>query len=39
MAKAPGVTKAAQDGDDVVVEVGSGRYAFGYDAAPIATAP
>ena len=32
-AKAAGVAKAAQDGDDVVVEVGSGRYEFAYDAA------
>ena len=33
VAKAAGVTKATQDGDDVVVEVGSGRYEFAYDAA------
>ena len=36
MATAPGVTRAAQDGDDVVVEVGSGRYQFGYDGARLA---
>lgn len=29
---APGVRKAVQAGADVVVEVGSGRYAFAYDA-------
>jgi alpha-L-rhamnosidase len=33
VAKAAGVSKAAPDGDDVVVEVGSGRYEFSYDAA------
>ena len=33
VAKAAGVAKAAQDGDDVVVEVGSGKYEFAYDAA------
>ena len=36
VAKAAGVTKAAQDGDDVVIEVGSGRYEFAYDAARLA---
>ena len=34
VASAPGVTRAAQDGEDVVVEVGSGQYAFAYDAGP-----
>ncbi|MFN8094517.1 MAG: family 78 glycoside hydrolase catalytic domain [Vicinamibacteria bacterium] len=36
VAKAEGVAKAAQDGEDVVVDVGSGRYAFTYDAAKLA---
>jgi alpha-L-rhamnosidase len=36
VAKAAGVAKAAQDGDDVVIEVGSGRYEFAYDAARLA---
>jgi alpha-L-rhamnosidase len=31
VASAPGVTSATQDGDDVVVEVGSGSYRFAYD--------
>jgi len=34
VAAAPGVTRAAQEGDDVVVEVGSGQYALAYDAGP-----
>jgi hypothetical protein len=34
--EAPGVKGAAQEGEDVVVEVGSGSYAFAYDAAPLA---
>jgi alpha-L-rhamnosidase len=33
---APGVTSATQDGDDVVVEVGSGAYTFAYDGAALA---
>ncbi len=33
VAAAPGVKRAAQEGDDVVVEAGSGRYQFVYDAA------
>jgi alpha-L-rhamnosidase len=32
---APGVKSAAQAGDDVVVEVGSGSYAFAYDGAAL----
>ena len=32
VASAPGVTRAAQDGEDVVVEVGSGQYVLAYDA-------
>jgi alpha-L-rhamnosidase len=31
VAAAPGVKRAVQKGDDVVVEVGSGRYRFSYD--------
>jgi alpha-L-rhamnosidase len=34
-ARAPGVKSAVQDGDDVVVEVGSGTYRFSYDAAAL----
>jgi alpha-L-rhamnosidase len=33
LSSARGVTRAAQDGDDVVVEVGAGRYRFTYDGA------
>ncbi|HYN02067.1 MAG TPA: hypothetical protein VE359_06455, partial [Vicinamibacteria bacterium] len=36
VAAAPGVTRATQAGEDVVVEVGSGRYRFGYDGARLA---
>jgi hypothetical protein len=36
MAAAPGVGRARQSGADVVVEVGSGRYRFEYEA-PTAT--
>jgi alpha-L-rhamnosidase len=36
VAKATGVAKAMQDGDDVVIEIGSGRYEFTYDAARLA---
>ena len=36
VATAAGISRAAQDGDDVVVEVGSGRYAFRYDGTRIA---
>ena len=36
VATARGVARAAQDGDDVAIEVGSGRYAFSYDAARLA---
>jgi alpha-L-rhamnosidase len=36
VASAPGVTRAVQDGEDVVVEVGSGRYQFEYDGARLA---
>ena len=36
VAAAGGVTRAAQDGDAVVVEVGSGAYAFAYPAARLA---
>ncbi len=36
VAAAPGVKRATQEGDDVVVEVGSGRYQFGYDGARLA---
>jgi alpha-L-rhamnosidase len=36
VATAPGVRSAAQDGDAVVVEVGSGSYRFAYDGAPLA---
>ena len=32
-ASAPGVTQAGQEGEDVVIEAGSGRYQFVYDAA------
>ena len=34
VAAAPGVSRARQDGADVVVEVGSGRFRFEYEAAP-----
>jgi alpha-L-rhamnosidase len=34
VAGAPGVTSAAQRGSEVVVEVGSGEYVFGYPSAP-----
>jgi alpha-L-rhamnosidase len=36
VAKAGGVTRSAQTGDDVVVEIGSGKYDFTYDAAALA---
>jgi len=36
VAAAPGVKAAAQEKDDVVVEVGSGRYRFVYDGAALA---
>jgi hypothetical protein len=36
VATARGVAKATQDGDDVVLGVGSGRYEFSYDAARLA---
>ena len=36
VATAPGVKRATQQGDDVLVEVGSGRYQFGYDGARLA---
>ena len=36
VASAPGVRSAAQDGDAVVVEVGSGSYRFSYDGAALA---
>ena len=36
MAGAPGVKTAVQDGEDVVVEVGSGSYRFAYDGAALA---
>ena len=36
VATAPGVKRAVQEGDDVLVEVGSGRYQFGYDGARLA---
>ena len=36
VATAPGVRSAAQDGDAVVVEVGSGSYRFAYDGASLA---
>jgi alpha-L-rhamnosidase len=36
VATAAGVSRAAQDGDDVVIEVGSGRYAFRYDGTRVA---
>jgi alpha-L-rhamnosidase len=36
VASAPGVRSAAQDGDAVVVEVGSGSYRFWYDGAALA---
>jgi alpha-L-rhamnosidase len=35
VASAPGVRSAAQDGDAVVVEVGSGSYRFSYDGAAL----
>lgn len=34
LASVPGVRRAAQEGDDVVVEVGSGRYSFAYEVGP-----
>jgi alpha-L-rhamnosidase len=34
LTSAPGVTRATQSGDTVVVEVGSGNYEFAYDAPP-----
>jgi len=34
VAAAPGVKRATQEGDDVVVEVGSGQYSLAYDAGP-----
>jgi alpha-L-rhamnosidase len=36
VASAPGVRSAAQDGDAVVIEVGSGSYRFSYDGAALA---
>jgi alpha-L-rhamnosidase len=36
VATAPGVTRAAQDGDAVAVEVGSGEYAFAYPSPALA---
>jgi alpha-L-rhamnosidase len=36
VASTPGVTRAAQDGDAVVLEVGSGDYTFAYDAPALA---
>jgi alpha-L-rhamnosidase len=36
VATAPGVTRATQAGDDVVVELGAGRYSFVYDGARLA---
>jgi alpha-L-rhamnosidase len=36
VANASGVTRSAQSGDAVVLEIGSGRYEFTYDAAPLA---
>jgi len=36
VATAPGVKSAAQEGDDVVVEVGSGSYRFTYDGTALA---
>ena len=33
MTTAPGVTSAAQDGETLLVEVGSGDYTFSYPAA------
>jgi alpha-L-rhamnosidase len=39
LAKAAGVKEAVQDGKDVVVRVGSGRYAFGYNAPAALLAP
>jgi alpha-L-rhamnosidase len=38
LASAPGLRRATQDGDDVVVDVGSGRYSFAYHAASPSTA-
>jgi alpha-L-rhamnosidase len=37
VATAPGVTGATQAGDDVVVQLGAGRYSFVYDGARLAT--
>ena len=39
VAKAAGVAEATQDGKDVIVRVGSGRYAFSYDAPAALLAP
>ena len=39
VALAPGVRQARQDDGDVVVEVGSGRYRFDYDAARLLAGP
>jgi alpha-L-rhamnosidase len=36
VATAPGVTRATQAGDEVLVEAGSGRYQFSYDGARLA---
>ena len=36
VASAPGVKAAVQEGEDVAVEVGSGRYRFSYDGAALA---
>lgn len=36
LAKANGVTRSAQNGDAVVLEIGSGKYEFTYDAAALA---
>jgi alpha-L-rhamnosidase len=36
VATAPGVQRAVQDGDDVLVEVGSGSYRFAYDGKALA---
>jgi alpha-L-rhamnosidase len=38
VAEAPGVTRASQAATDVVVEIGSGRYRFDYDASNLAAA-
>jgi hypothetical protein len=37
VASAPGVKAAVQEGEDVVVEVGSGGYRFAYDGAALVT--